>query len=173
VFAVMELVRAQVEDALGRLMGHRQGQSVNADGLSGHPELTRLPADFTARFAASLRDWQAGVHGLLHPRPGRWRAAAAADPSVAAVSTLAVGVDEEWIAALAQRLLDVEASRVDVHAQVAAAAEDLRQRVSDELAVQQARLHALLDDAGGGHGGQALRSAAEAMNAALGSAPPP
>jgi hypothetical protein len=173
VFAVMELVRSRVEEALGRMIGHRQGHPVIDDGLVGHPELTHLPADFTARFGASLRDWQAGVHERVHPRPGRWRPSAAGDPSVAAITTLAVGAGEQWITGLARRLLEVEAPRADVPAEVATAVDDLRQRVTDELAVQRVRLHALLDDAGGGHGGQALRSAAEAVNAVLGSAPPP
>jgi hypothetical protein len=173
VVAVTELVRERVEGALDRMVAHRQGHPVVADGLVGHPELTRLPADFTTRFAGSLRDWQAGVHGRVHPRPGRWRAPAAADPSVAAVTTLAVGVDDAWIAELTHRLLEAEAPHLDVPGEVATAVEDLRQRVADELAVQRGRLHALLDDAGGGQGGQGLRSAAEAVNAALGSAPPP
>jgi len=165
--AVVAMARDRVEHTLSRLLGHRRGHPVPADRLGHHPELTRLPEEFTTLVTESLHEWQSGVLGRVRPKPGRGRPPAAGEPSVVAVCSLALGADPGWIAPLAYRVLEIEAPRLDVPAEVRAARDDLRRRLDDELEVQRLRLHALLDDAGGGLGGQALRAAAEGVHAAL------
>ncbi|HEX5533809.1 MAG TPA: dynamin family protein [Actinomycetales bacterium] len=162
---VAALVRAQAEDAVERTAGRWRARPAGAALLdAAGPDVTRLSPDFDARLERQVRDWQRYVFDLVRAegqgRRTQARVLSFGVNALGVVLMLTVFASTAFIptgaevgvaagsALIGQRLLEAIFGDQAVRELAAKARADLTRRVDELLAAEQARMVALLDNAG-------------------------